>query len=68
MLQILRLTYLCKHQGQGCSPYTHFTAFHYDDMTRDAIDLLDYLAIPRVAVLGWSDDAITELDLAMNYS
>lgn len=37
-------------------------------MTRDAIGLLDHLDIPRIAILGWSDGAITALDLAMNYS
>ena len=55
-------------RGQGRSPYTGFSTFHYDDFTRDAIALLDHLNISRVAVLGWSDGAITGLDLAMNYS
>jgi pimeloyl-ACP methyl ester carboxylesterase len=55
-------------RGEGRSPYTHFTEFHYDDFTRDAIALLDHLEIPRVSVLGWSDGAITGLDLAMNYT
>jgi pimeloyl-ACP methyl ester carboxylesterase len=55
-------------RGEGRSPYANFTRFHYDDFTRDAIALLDHLKIPRVAVVGWSDGAITGLDLAMNYS
>ena len=55
-------------RGQGRSPYTSFTNFHYDDFTRDAIALLDHLQIPIVAVVGWSDGAITGLDLAINYS
>ena len=55
-------------RGQGRSPYTGFTSFHYDDFTRDAIALLDHLNVSKVAVVGWSDGAITGLDLAMNYS
>lgn len=42
--------------------------FHYDDFARDAIAVLDHLRIPKVAVVGWSDGAITGLNLAMNYS
>ena len=66
----IRFNVLPSHstRGQGRSPYTNFTGFHYDDFTRDAIALLDHLNIPKVAVLGWSDGAITGLDLAMNYS
>lgn len=45
-----------------------FTTFHYDDFARDAIALLDHLNISKVAVVGWSDGAITGLDLAMNYT
>lgn len=55
-------------RGEGRSPYANFTTFHYDDFTRDAIALLDHLGIHKVAVVGWSDGAITGLDLAMNYS
>jgi pimeloyl-ACP methyl ester carboxylesterase len=55
-------------RGEGRSPYRNFTKFHYDDFARDAIALLDHLNISRVAVVGWSDGAITGLDLAMNYS
>lgn len=62
------ITLLPSTRGQGRSPYANFTGFHYDDFTRDAIALLDHLHISRVAVLGWSDGAITGLDLAMNYS
>jgi pimeloyl-ACP methyl ester carboxylesterase len=59
---------LLSTRGEGRSPYQNFTQFHYDDFTRDAIAVLDHLKIPRVAVLGWSDGAITGIDLAMNYS
>lgn len=55
-------------RGQGRSPYTNFTAFHYDDFARDALALLDRLNIPKVAVVGWSDGAITGLNMAMNYT
>ncbi|KAL6245311.1 hypothetical protein RBB50_008086 [Rhinocladiella similis] len=55
-------------RGQGRSPYKNFTEFHYDDFARDAIALLDHLNISRVAVVGWSDGAITGLNLAMNYT
>lgn len=55
-------------RGEGRSPYKNFTKFHYDDFARDAIALLDHLNISTVAVLGWSDGAITALDLAMNYT
>ncbi|CAL8581249.1 hypothetical protein XPA_006949 [Xanthoria parietina] len=55
-------------RGQGRSPFTNFDTFHYDDFARDAIALLDYLKIPKVAVVGWSDGAITGLNMAMNYT
>ncbi len=42
--------------------------FHYDDFARDALALLDHLSLGSVAVLGWSDGAMTGLNLAMNYS
>lgn len=63
-----RLTVISSTRGQGRSPYINFTEFHYDDMARDAIELIDHLKIPRISVLGWSDGAITGLDLAMNYT
>ncbi|KAL8691918.1 MAG: hypothetical protein Q9218_002947 [Villophora microphyllina] len=55
-------------RGQGRSPYTNFTTFHYDDFARDALALLDHLKIPKVAVVGWSDGAITGLNMAMNFT
>lgn len=55
-------------RGEGRSPYKGFTSFHYDDMARDAIAILDHLGIERVAVFGWSDGGITGLNLAMNYT
>lgn len=55
-------------RGQGRSLYAGFTNFHYDDLARDAVAVLDHLQIAKVAVVGWSDGAITGLNLAMNYS
>ena len=65
---MLNCELLLSTRGEGRSPYQNFTLFHYDDFTRDAISLLDHLKIPKVAVLGWSDGAITGIDLAMNFS
>jgi pimeloyl-ACP methyl ester carboxylesterase len=39
----------------------------YDLMAEDAVALLDVLHIPKVAVVGWSDGAITGLDMAMHH-
>lgn len=41
--------------------------FGYDLMAKDAIGLLDYLHIQRVALVGWSDGAIVGLDIAMHH-
>ena len=41
--------------------------FGYDLMAKDAIGLLDYLKIKRVALVGWSDGAIIGLDIAMHH-
>ncbi|RMZ88264.1 hypothetical protein DV736_g4508, partial [Chaetothyriales sp. CBS 134916] len=68
LLALTRQVILQDTRGQGRSPYQNFTEFHYDDIARDAIALLDHLNIPRVAVVGWSDGAITGLNLAMNYT
>ncbi|KAJ5689922.1 alpha/beta-hydrolase [Penicillium macrosclerotiorum] len=68
MLAQTRPVILQDTRGEGRSPYANFVEFHYDDFTRDAIALLDHLNIARVAVLGWSDGAITGLNLAMKYS
>ncbi len=39
----------------------------YDLMADDAVALLDVLHLPKVAVVGWSDGAITGLDMAMHH-
>ncbi|QOZ33503.1 alpha/beta fold hydrolase [Bradyrhizobium sp. CCBAU 53421] len=41
--------------------------FGYDLMTDDVVALLDYLKIPRAAIVGWSDGAIIGLDMAMRH-
>lgn len=41
--------------------------FGYDLMSSDVIALLDYLKIPKVALVGWSDGAIIGLDIAMHH-
>ncbi|MEO6991573.1 MAG: alpha/beta hydrolase [Candidatus Baltobacteraceae bacterium] len=53
-------------RGQGRSshdaqPYT------YDLMADDVAALLDYLKVPKVALVGWSDGAIVGLDVAMRH-
>jgi pimeloyl-ACP methyl ester carboxylesterase len=52
-------------RGHGRSPVTS-AAFSYRLFADDVAALLDFLAIPRVAVVGWSDGAVTGLELAMN--
>lgn len=42
--------------------------FGYDLMSDDVVALLDYLKIPKVALVGWSDGAIIGLDVAMRHS
>lgn len=41
--------------------------YGYDLMASDVIALLDYLKIPKVALIGWSDGAIIGLDIAMHH-
>lgn len=41
--------------------------FGYDLMAEDAVGLLDYLKLKRVALVGWSDGAIVGLDIAMHH-
>jgi pimeloyl-ACP methyl ester carboxylesterase len=53
-------------RGQGRStrdarPYT------YDLMADDVVALLDFLKVPKVALIGWSDGAIVGLDIAMRH-
>jgi pimeloyl-ACP methyl ester carboxylesterase len=41
--------------------------FGYDLMAADVLGLMDYLKIPKAAIVGWSDGAIIGLDLAMHH-
>jgi pimeloyl-ACP methyl ester carboxylesterase len=50
-------------RGHGRSPVTS-RAFGYRIFADDAAALLDALAIPSAAIVGWSDGAVTGLQLA----
>ena len=41
--------------------------YSYGLMAADVLALMDHLAIPRFAVVGWSDGAIVALDLAIHH-
>jgi pimeloyl-ACP methyl ester carboxylesterase len=41
--------------------------FGYDLMAADVIGLMDFLKVPRAAIVGWSDGAIIGLDIAMHH-
>ncbi|PPQ33709.1 alpha/beta fold hydrolase [Rhodopila globiformis] len=41
--------------------------YGYDLMADDVIGLLDYLKVPKAAVVGWSDGGILGLDLAIRH-
>jgi pimeloyl-ACP methyl ester carboxylesterase len=41
--------------------------YGYDLMASDVIGLMDYLKIPKAALIGWSDGAIIGLDIAMHH-
>ena len=41
--------------------------FGYDLMASDIIGLLDFLKIPKAAIIGWSDGAIIGLDIAIHH-
>ena len=41
--------------------------FGYDLMASDVIGLLDFLKIPKAAIIGWSDGAIIGLDIAIHH-
>ena len=51
-------------RGHGRSPVMS-RAFSYRLFAEDAAGLLDFLKIPQVSVVGWSDGAVTGLALAM---
>jgi pimeloyl-ACP methyl ester carboxylesterase len=41
--------------------------FGYDLMAADVIGLMDFLKLPKAAIVGWSDGAIIGLDIAMHH-
>jgi pimeloyl-ACP methyl ester carboxylesterase len=51
-------------RGHGRSPVMS-RAFSYGLFAQDVVGLLDFLKIRQVAIVGWSDGAITGLQLAM---
>ncbi len=51
-------------RGHGRSTLTS-ASFHYSLFARDAVAVLDLLEVPAVSVIGWSDGAITGLELAI---
>ena len=51
-------------RGHGRSPVTS-RSFSYGLFAEDVVGLLDLLKIPEISIVGWSDGAITGLQLAM---
>jgi pimeloyl-ACP methyl ester carboxylesterase len=41
--------------------------FGYDQMASDVLGLMDFLKIPKAAIVGWSDGAIVGLDIAIHH-
>jgi pimeloyl-ACP methyl ester carboxylesterase len=41
--------------------------YGYDLMATDVLGLMDFLKIPKAAIVGWSDGAIVGLDIAMHH-
>ncbi|MGH7059595.1 MAG: alpha/beta fold hydrolase [Stellaceae bacterium] len=41
--------------------------YGYDLMAEDVVGLMDYLKIPKAAIVGWSDGAIIGLDIAQRH-
>ena len=41
--------------------------FGYDLMASDVVALMDFLKIPKAAIIGWSDGAILGLDIAIHH-
>jgi pimeloyl-ACP methyl ester carboxylesterase len=52
-------------RGHGRSPVMS-RVFTYPALAADAIALLDYLEIANTAIVGWSDGAVTGLEMAIN--
>jgi len=52
-------------RGHGRSPLSS-SEFSYRTFAGDVIELLGFLGIKRISIVGWSDGAITGIDLAIN--
>ncbi|MGH7047808.1 MAG: alpha/beta fold hydrolase [Stellaceae bacterium] len=70
------------HQVRALEPYYHVIVmdsrghgrstrdqrpYSYDLMADDVIGLMNFLNIPKAAIVGWSDGAIIGLDIAQRY-
>jgi pimeloyl-ACP methyl ester carboxylesterase len=53
-------------RGHGRST-RNAAAYGYDLMASDVVGLMDFLKIPKAAIVGWSDGAILGLDIAMHH-
>ncbi len=53
-------------RGHGRSSWTR-QPIGYDLMASDYVALLDYLTIPKTAIVGWSDGGIIGIDIAMHH-
>jgi pimeloyl-ACP methyl ester carboxylesterase len=53
-------------RGHGRSTRTA-ELFGYELMASDVIGLMDYLKIPKAAIVGWSDGAILGLEIAIHH-
>ena len=60
------LVIVADSRGHGRSTRTE-APFGYDLMASDYLALLDYLALEKVDLVGWSDGGIIGLDIAMNH-
>ena len=58
---------LIDSRGHGRSDNANAQPFSYRQMADDVIAILDFLKIERAAIVGWSDGAITGLELAMRF-
>ena len=53
-------------RGHGRSTHDD-RPYGYDLMASDVIGLMDFLKLPKVALVGWSDGAIIGLDIAIHH-
>ncbi len=58
---------LIDSRGHGRSDNANAQPFSYRQMADDVIAIMDHLKIGQAAIVGWSDGAITGLELAMRF-